>query len=78
MDMTCYVVEKQPHAKKVDIRLAFALATVNNVNPAVVKTVVQKLQSCVKTELTGLDWGTENVGNMLEFLLEKVETGVRG
>ena len=59
MDMTVYVVEKQPDANKVNIQLAFALATVYNVNPAVVKTVVEKLKSCVRTELAGLDWGTD-------------------
>ena len=48
-----------------------------NVNPAVVKTVVSKLSSCVKSELTGLDWGTENTTDMLNFLLAKVETGVK-
>ena len=44
MDMTVYVVEKHPNANKVNINLAFALATVHNVNPAVVRTVTDKLK----------------------------------
>ena len=56
MDMTCYTVEKREDAEKVDIKLAFALATANNVSPAVMNTVVKKLVGCVDTELTGLDW----------------------
>ena len=63
MDMTVYFVEKEhttpTDTPKVKIQLAFALATVYNTNPAVVKTVVEKLKSCVRTELAGLDWGTD-------------------
>ena len=80
MDMTCYTVEKREDAEKVDIKLAFALATAHNVSPAVMHTVVKKLVGCVETELTGLDWsGTkacEGGGDMKQYLLGKVKTGV--
>ena len=70
MDMSVYIVERRD--TKVDIKLAFALGHCYNVNPAVVKTVVAKLSSCVKAELTGLNWGHENPQDMMKFLLAKV------